>query len=137
MVAATINPPRPVSRLTQYDHNRMVELYCVIRQLALDDALDSPPFWVERTILANGYAFFAVFISDVLFGIVDIRGDVRPVQKALTAYLWHFGMRHENARLIIGGAKLPAGEPVAKRIDGEIVYDVWKHRDSPKLFDLE
>lgn len=137
MVAAPVNPPRLVSRLTQYDHNRMVELYCVIRQLALDDALDSPPFWVERTVLANGYSFFAVFISDVLFGIVDIRGETLKVQKALTAYLWHFGMRHDHARLIIGGAKLPTGEPTAKRVDGEIVCDVWKKRDLPKLFDVE
>lgn len=138
MVAATVQAPRAlVSRLTVYDHAQMRSLLAEVRKLKLDDALECGALWVEYTALANGYSFFAVFVRDHLFGIVDVRGDLRKVQAALAAYLWHFGVRAGAITHIEYGARMPKQPPTWRCIDGEWVLDVWKHRDFPRLFEVE
>lgn len=143
MVAATVEAPRVLAnRLTIYDHAQMRSLLTEVRKLKLDDALECGALWVEYTALANGYPFFAVFVHDQLFGIVDMRGDLRKVQAALTAYLWHFGVRAEAITQIEYGARMPKARPTWRYIKndlqpGEWVLDVWKHRDFPRLFEVE
>lgn len=138
MVAATVEAPRVLAnRLTIYDHAQMRSLLTEVRKLKLDDALECGALWVEYTALANGYPFFAIFVRDHLFGIVDVRGDLRKVQAALAAYLWHFGVRAEAITHIECGARMPQACPTWKRVGDEWVLDVWKHRDFPRLFEVE
>lgn len=125
----------PLTRkLTIYQHTAMNGVLSAVRQLSYDDALENGALWLEYNYLANGYPFYALFVTDVLFGIVDIRGDVMPVQRALAAYLYRFGMRANGITFHQGAARMPQEAPTARCIDGEWVTDVWKPRDLPMLW---